>query len=132
MCAELTQQPNPRRRAFRLQAKKLFLTYPQCQCTKQLAMSKVMAKFGTNLEYAVISREDHHQADEEGCLGAHLHMIIVLKEKFRSRQANCLDCLVDPPQHGNYQSARNAGKVMKYVVKEGYVPPSPFLPVHPC
>lgn len=103
----------PAQRKWRLQAKNLFLTFPQCQTTKERCLELIRTKFdGSSLEFAVVAQEDHQEED-----GLHLHILISLKRKYRSRNVADLDCLVDPPKHGNYQSALKVGSVLKYITK---------------
>ena len=99
--------------SWRLQAKNLSLTYPQCETTKEAALSRVVEYFGDNLHFAVVAQEEH--AEE----GTHLHMAISLKKQLRTRNCHLLDVLVDPPKHGNYQAARAMRRWVAYVVKDG-------------
>lgn len=110
--ATATNQPNPSR--WRIQAKKLFLTYPQCDTTANQCLEEIKRKFGGNLQFAVVSQENH-QDD----IGLHLHCIVTLKEKYSSRDKHDLDSLVTPPKHGNYQTVRVESKVVAYVIKDG-------------
>lgn len=100
---------------WRLQAQNLFLTYPKCEMLKETALENVKQFFGAKLDRAVVSRELH----EDGT--PHLHMLIQMKQgkRYDSRNKNHLDSLVDPPQHGNYQSAKKLSRVLKYVIKDG-------------
>lgn len=100
-----------RRNQFRLQACNLFLTWPQCATTKEEVLEKIKEKFGDQLDFAVVAAELH----EDGA--PHLHAVVSLREKFRSRDPNCLDSLAN--SHGNYQSARKMRDCVKYVVKDG-------------
>lgn len=93
---------------FRLEAKNLFLTYPQCTMNKEDLLEKIKLKW-VDLAFAVVARELH----EDG--SPHLHCLISLPVRFRTRNASALDELTG--QHGNYQSARNVRKVMQYVTK---------------
>lgn len=112
--------PTPRRR-FRLNAKNLFLTYPQCDTPKEFVLEKIKEKFGENLEFAVVCEEDHAEREEDDPHavppGRHLHAVISLKAKQTLCGANCLDSLAN--SHGNYKAARHLGASVKYVAKDG-------------
>lgn len=102
---------------FRLQSKKLFLTYPQCPIDKEIALDllkEILTNFGPS--YIVVSSELHQDGSP------HLHAFVALNKKYDSRQPDCLD-LINPADdaryHGNYQGARNAGHSKQYVKKDG-------------
>lgn len=102
---------------FRLQSKKLFLTYPQCPIDKEIALDllkDILSNFDPS--YIVVSSELH----EDG--HPHLHAFIICGKKYDSRQPTCLD-LTDPADdtvyHGNYQAARDPKSVHDYVIKDG-------------
>ncbi len=95
---------------WRLEAKNLFLTYPQCETTKEDCMTEIKAYFGTNIVFAIVAVEDHKDGTP------HLHAAISLHQRFRTRKPAALDVLAG--QHGNYQGARNMSATVKYVVKD--------------
>ena len=101
---------------FRLQSKKLFLTYPQCNIDKEIALDLlkgILTPFDPS--YIVVSSELH----EDG--HPHLHALAVLNKKYDSRQPTCLDLTcpaTDVVSHGNYQGARDAKSVHQYVTKD--------------
>jgi len=94
---------------LRLKAKNLYLTSPQCSVSKEDVMTKIKTKW-PDLVFAVVGRENH----EDG--NPHLHCLISLPARFRTRNASALDELTG--QHGNYQSARDVQRVMRYVTKD--------------
>lgn len=96
---------------FRLQAKNLFLTWPQCEAAKEDVLQKIKEKWSTTLEFAVVSKEEHADGSP------HLHAAIALKQKYRCRDSSDLDSLAN--SHGNYQSARSMRNTVKYVTKDG-------------
>lgn len=106
------RKPNPTK--WILQAKKLFLTFPQCTTSAKECLSLIQAKFGGDLLFAVVSQEDHTDQN-----GQHLHCLISLSKKYRSKVSTDLDSLVNPPKHGDYQAVRVEKLVMKYVIKGG-------------
>jgi len=111
-------------RTFRLQAKKLFLTYPQCQTTKEevLENSTVLEKsISSVMEWIVIAEEKHKDGTP------HLHVGICFKEKvqFKGKKGHqTLRQLVKGIAHpegkaGNFCAMRSFQGSMGYLVKEG-------------
>ncbi|ETO15557.1 rep [Reticulomyxa filosa] len=92
---------------FRLQAKNLFLTYPQCTLQPEEALAILETKLQIN-EY-LIAVENHIQK------GRHLHCYINCKKKVDIRSAHRLDL---DGFHGNYQGCRSLTAVKKYCTKE--------------
>lgn len=97
---------------FRLQAKNIFATYPQCSLPLSVASNLIRDFFQGNLEYAILSQEAH----ADGSL--HLHVVIVLRRAKHYRDSRFLDLEHDDNLwHGNYQAARNLKDVVNYVLK---------------
>jgi len=104
---------------FQLNSSKLFLTYPQCNVSREFALGKLselVAPLRVN-EY-VIASELHKNGDD------HLHAYLALSGPFRTRCATSLDLVshddmgVRNVYHGNYQGCRSAKNVLRYVTKE--------------
>lgn len=95
-------------KGFRLRAKQLFLTYPQCSLGPEEALEMLKAKLP--LREWIIARENH----KDGSL--HLHCFLSLQTRCDVKKTSDLD-LGD--YHGNYQAARSRKAVMKYVQKGG-------------
>lgn len=93
---------------FRLQACNFFLTYPQCALTPEEAL-KLLAPKLTIKDY-VIAREEHKDGTP------HLHVYLRADRKMHIRDPNFFDL---EAHHGNYQSCRSNGAVLKYVTKDG-------------
>lgn len=105
----------PRTGEFRLNAKKLFLTYPQNDCSKEEALRNLKEFFGEeNIECGVVARELH----EDG--NPHLHCFLILKEKCDIQTASALDVITG--KHGNYQSMKQVKNCYEYNVKEDMEP----------
>lgn len=100
-----------KRKRFRLQAKNLFFTYPQCNVNKEDALEKFKKYYGEDLVWIVVAHEFH----EDG--GDHLHVAISLKEKKTQSSLKKLDKILN--FHGNYQAMKNMLNVLKYVIKDG-------------
>lgn len=108
---QVGQQPPPQKR-FSLNAKHLFLTFPQCECPPILAARCVRELFGDRLQAYVISREKH----KDGAF--HLHMYIRLKKAWCVTNPHKFDDCVHPPQHGDYRACKSWAKTIQYIVKE--------------
>lgn len=97
---------------FRLQAKTLFLTYPQCNTHKEVALQRIIEHW--NVDWACVAAELHSDGEP------HLHAAVCLKEKLTTRDASFADFVAD--QHGNYQAARSKKNVLKYITKADQQP----------
>lgn len=99
-------------RPFRINAKKLFLTYPQCDTGPVTALENIQRKFGAQLVSCVVAQELH----EDGNL--HLHVALELSKPVDTRDVHFFDFVTGT--HGNYQGARDWSKVLAYCVKYGH------------
>ena len=97
---------------FRLAGKVVFLTWPQNYVVNVVLLDRIVALWGDDVLFAVVATEAH--ADGE----PHLHAIIGFKKRVDLRDANAV---LDPltGKHGNYQTAKSAKKVLRYVCKDG-------------
>jgi len=98
---------------FRLNAQVLFLTFPQCATSKELAMENLLKLF-PDLEWAIIAQEAHQDGTP------HLHLVTRLAKKTNIRNSTLLDTIAG--QHGNYQGAKKLKSVLKYVRKSDNEP----------
>jgi len=99
-------------REFRLAGKTFFLTWPQNDSDRDAVLSRVTELFGDDLVFAVVASEVHKDGEP------HLHCICGFKSRKDLRNANdVLDPLTG--KHGNYQAAKSAKKVLRYVCKDG-------------
>lgn len=87
---------------------KWFLTYPQCNSTKDELLASLTATMDL-LEY-VIAEEKHKDG------GLHLHAYVKLREGIKTSQAPEVFNVLD--KTGNYQVVRSCKNVIKYVKKE--------------
>jgi len=96
---------------FRINAKRLFLTFPQCATTRETAKQRIeeSALFKDKIEWLIIAQEQH----QDGNL--HLHIGISLKDKLTFCRADFADFIGG--QHGNYQAMRNMKKCVAYITK---------------
>lgn len=108
-----TRNVSAKKMRFRLQASRLFLTYPKCGLPKEEALlllqEKVEAKSVTLVNY-LIAAEKHKDGTD------HLHAYLELSEKIDVRDQSYFDLL---NFHGNYQGCRSAEAVKKYCSKDG-------------
>ena len=92
---------------FRLNATKVFLTYPQCPLSKEEALQLLQQKHPVE-EYC-IAQETH----EDG--GKHLHILLKFSRKVNYKEEDCLDLQT---YHPNIQRPRSEKHVHKYCHKE--------------
>ncbi len=102
----------PTRGRFRLCAKKLALTFPQCSVDPQVVVDRVKDRFGEDgIKWVIVSRENHADGHQ------HLHVGLWLKSTFDSRSHTCFDFLT--VQHGNYKVMDNVEGWIAYIIKDG-------------
>jgi len=92
---------------FRLNTKHLFLTFPKCDESKEVALASIISKLDP--DWAVVAVEQHKDGTP------HLHCLVVLKKRRDFKGCKLLDSLVQ--KHGDYQSARDLTKVLSYIAK---------------
>ncbi len=92
---------------FRLCARNLFLTYPQCSVDPSVVLErlKTWSTHSTPVEWAIVAQEHH----KDGSL--HLHCCVHLKKKKNFHGAACFDFLTQ--KHGNYRGCRNLQDVVR-------------------
>lgn len=117
-----------RKTNFRLCAKRLFLTYPQCSLSKDEALSQFQKIFRANLESYCISQEHHSDGN------LHLHAFIGCKDRVDWSSPTCLDLQGTDATvyHGSYKSvgagAKNYQTVLQYLIKEDQSPLTNLAP----
>ncbi|QMV80664.1 replication associated protein [Tomato golden net virus] len=104
--------------SFRLAAKNIFLTYPQCDITKDEVLQMLQ-----NLKWSVVTPTYIRVAREEHSDGhPHLHCLIQLSSKSNIKDARFFD-LTHPRRstnfHPNVQAAKDSNAVKNYITKEG-------------
>lgn len=105
--------------SFRIAAKNLFLTYPQCPIKCEEAATQLKATFqNSSILYLHVVREKH----EDG--SPHLHVLICLEQKKSTTCASFADLVTENSDgtttvfHGNYQCAKDPLSVKKYLEKD--------------
>lgn len=107
---------------FRLNAKYLFLTYPQCPIPHTAAANLLETRLAEKIDFGLVGQESHTNTDGEGCAGQHLHAVLVLKKRCNYRSPRCLDLKYKgKTYHGKYEPARQLQKSLIYASKEGKV-----------
>nr|AFV52593.1 Rep [Tomato leaf deformation virus] len=107
----------PLHKRFKISAKNYFLTYPQCNLTKEEALSQLQnLQTPTNKKYIKIARELHEDGQH------HLHVLLQFQGKFQCTNNRFFD-LVSPTRsahfHPNIQGAKSSSDVNSYVDKDG-------------
>jgi len=97
------------RTQFRIAAKRLFLTYPQCSTPKEVALQRIQSNWMENLDWAIVAEEAHKDGTP------HLHVILSLHTKSNFKSADFADFVGE--KHGNYQAVKSLKKCMEYVKK---------------
>lgn len=96
---------------FKLQAKKVYLTFPHCDVDPASALARVREHFGDErIKWIVVCRELHRDGTP------HLHCAIWLRSRVKTSSSDFFDFVGG--QHGNYQVMRDPPDVVKYVTKE--------------
>lgn len=105
--------PRPRkrgRRAFRMAAKKFYLTYPRCDVEPSVVLGRIEALPG-GVKWAVVGREKHADG------GLHLHCAFWLNDRLETTNPHFFDALVGGA-HGNYQVMAKPPDCVKYCIKD--------------
>lgn len=97
----------PHSMSFRLSAKYLLLTYPNCG-DKQACYNFLIDKFD-DAKYILVAQETHQSGEP------HLHAFIALTKRCNFKRADCLDF---NGFHGNYQVARDKHASVTYCKKD--------------
>nr|AFD62686.1 Rep [Tomato rugose yellow leaf curl virus] len=103
---------------FRLAAKNIFLTYPQCDIPKDEALQMLQALPWSIVKptYVRVAREEHSDGHP------HLHCLIQLSGKSNIKDARFFD-IAHPRRsanfHPNVQAAKDTNAVKNYITKEG-------------
>lgn len=104
-------------RAFRLQAKNLFITYPHCSLDKNTALDQIkLIQCSSNKKYIRVARELHENGEP------HLHVLLQFEGKVQIYNPRHFD-LIHPHTsavfHPNLQGAKSSTDVKRYIEKDG-------------
>lgn len=95
---------------FRIQAKKFFLTYPQCSIGKATASEAIHARYSGEIASSVFAEERHQDGNE------HIHAMVEFKRTKNIKSSKAFDI---GEYHPNIQACKDLDKVLKYITKEG-------------
>lgn len=98
--------------AFRINARNLFLTYPNCGA-KQECFTFLKRRFDADLRYLLVAQETHESGEP------HLHAVVCLSRKINITGASSLDF---NGHHGDYKAARDLAASITYCKKDDPVP----------
>lgn len=106
------KKPTPKK-GLRINAKKLFLTYPQCNLTKEELLAKLKAI--TTITQYVIAEEKHENGDP------HLHAVIECARKVNLEGNHRMFDIkgAEKSFHPNIQAVRKWTDATQYVKKDG-------------
>lgn len=107
-------------RRYRLQAENIFLTYPQCETTPAVCLSRIAARFPAAI-FIVVGREKHKDGNW------HLHAAFSLVDKVNYQNSHWADEFGG--KHGKFEGARNMPKCVGYCVKDGLFVASGIDPI---
>ena len=94
----------------KVKARHYFLTFPQCDTTKEEAMKRIKDKWNKIIEKVVVGHEKHK--DE----GDHLHIYLGFKSQHLATNTDHFDFIGG--KHGNYQKAKNVQRCIAYSAKD--------------
>jgi len=106
---------------FRINAKRFFLTFPQCEVPKQDVAARIQGKWPEDIDAFAIAQEHHAATEADPIGGPHLHIVIHFKEKKNIKDAAYFDFLCG--QHCNVQGQKGSNsQVATYLTKEDASP----------
>jgi len=99
-----------RKNQYRAEGKNWLLTFPQCSLSKKKALENITSKEDLNVKAVVVGLEAHADGTP------HLHIIVCLEEKLRTRDPRFWDFVVS--KHGDYKVINSPKRAYAYVTKE--------------
>ena len=99
-------------RRFRINARSVFLTYPQCDASPEDVLQKITA-WGKSrkLKFAIVGAEEHKDGTP------HLHAVLVFSARINVRRAAIFDAFTG--KHGHYEATRSVAMCTRYCTKDG-------------
>lgn len=100
---------------FRMSGKQLFLTYPQCGLTPEVALGQIRDVLTAEIIAYVVAAEEHADGS------FYLHAYVRYDRKVFVTSPTKFDLTGEDGEvfHGNYQTCRSARAVVKYCEKGG-------------
>lgn len=106
---DLTTEPP---KNYRINAKNIFYTWPQCDELKEVVRGKLTIKFhNKDINFIIVAQEQHKDGTN------HLHAVTSCSRYYTSVNPNWADDIAG--KHGNYASCRNLRDAVNYVTKDG-------------
>lgn len=103
-----------KRKSFRLQAKRVFLTYSDCQDLEMEDVVLFLTGSVNPVSLYFVGQEEHRSG------ARHYHCYVEYKKKIHTRDPNYFDILVKGVRyHPNVQAVKNKSKCIEYVTKGG-------------
>jgi len=95
---------------FRLNCKRIFITFPKCSVDKVTALSRITQSSKTKHCQAIVAQEKHKDGDP------HLHVYLESPKNFNVRSPSYFDFIGG--KRGNYQKVKFREACVAYVTKE--------------
>lgn len=107
-CERLLDVP---RKAWRLKAKKLYVTVPHCDRDPDDVLADILQKFAhKRVKWVIVAREKHADGS------FHIHCALWLMGTYDSKRVDDLDWIGG--KHGNYQVMKDAPGCVAYITKD--------------
>lgn len=104
--------PQPPTKRYRMEARGIFYTWPQCDTPKESVMHALVQEFTKReIEFILVCREWH----QDGC--PHLHAMTVCKKVRNCSKPTWADKFAG--KHGNYVAVRSIKASVEYIQKKG-------------
>jgi len=100
----------PSEKKFRLNSRRVFLTFPQCDLPPETALARIKESDKTKSTAAIVAQEKH----KDGHM--HLHVYIESPRPFNIRNPSYFDFIGG--KRGNYQKVKYRDACIRYVCKE--------------
>jgi len=97
-------------KSFRLNCKRVFITFPKCDVAKELALDRIKKSTKTKHCKAIVAQEKHKDGD------LHLHVYLESPKNFNVRAPSYFDFIGG--KRGNYQKVKFREACVAYVAKE--------------
>lgn len=98
------------KKSFRLQGKRVFITFPQCTIDKDTALRRIKESVKTRNCHAIVAEEKHADGHQ------HLHIYLEAPKNFNVRAASYFDFITG--KRGNYQKVKFKEAAIAYITKE--------------
>jgi len=111
---DFLKKPKPQKKTKQFQGQRWFLTYPQNNTPKEIAMERLKERFKDNLKGVLIAQESHKDGNP------HLHVMILLNKKLAFVNPSYFDFVCS--KHGDYAMVKNVFAAVNYLHKQDQQP----------